>query len=177
MEQTEENVQNEQLQNKNAFNPLVLGGIGIVILVAVFGIFLSQKSSQNKQNVLTASSENISQAGSDTQNSPQTSDQFDNISPTQESDVKIVKVEAGSYYYKPNVIRVKKGQKVKIELTAVDMRHDFNIDELEVRVPITPEGKTSTVEFTADRVGEFEYYCSVANHRQMGQVGKLIVEE
>jgi len=32
------------------------------------------------------------------------------------------------------------------------------------------------VEFTADTPGEFEYYCSVGQHRANGQVGKLIVE-
>ena len=55
------------------------------------------------------------------------------------------------------------------------MMHDFNIDELGVKVPITPSGSSSTVEFTASKVGEFQFYCSVGNHRAMGQVGTLIV--
>jgi len=33
------------------------------------------------------------------------------------------------------------------------------------------------IEFTADKVGEFEYYCSMPGHRQAGQFGKLIVKE
>src|SRR3989344_2957339 len=37
--------------------------------------------------------------------------------------------------------------------------------------------KTKTVEFTVDALGEFEYYCSVGQHRQNGQVGTLIAEE
>jgi nitrosocyanin len=91
--------------------------------------------------------------------------------------VKTVEVEAGSFYYKPNTITVKKGEKVKIVMKSVDMMHDFNIDELGVKVPITKSGSTATAEFTADKVGTFEYYCSVGQHRANGQVGTLVVTE
>ena len=95
--------------------------------------------------------------------------------PTNES-IKTVEVEAGSYYYKPNIITAKKGETIKIEMKSVSMMHDFNIDELGVKMPIVKNGDTGTVEFTVDKVGTFEYYCSVGQHRQLGQVGKLIVE-
>lgn len=91
-------------------------------------------------------------------------------------EVKTIKVEAGSFYYKPVEIRVKVGDKVKIEMTAVDMMHNFNIDELDVKVPLAKSGETTTAEFTASKAGTFEYYCSVGQHRQRGQVGKLVVE-
>ena len=32
------------------------------------------------------------------------------------------------------------------------------------------------IEFTADKTGSFEYYCSVGTHRQMGMKGTLIVK-
>src|SRR5690606_35640871 len=92
-------------------------------------------------------------------------------------DVRVIEIEAGSFYYNPDVIRVKKGETVRIVMTSADMMHDFNIDELGVSLPITQSGETNSVTFTANQVGEFEYYCSVGNHRQMGQVGTLIVEE
>lgn len=88
-----------------------------------------------------------------------------------------IDIEAGSFYYKPNLIRVKKGEKVKVTLNAVSMVHNFNIDELSVKGPNTQMGTSSTVEFTADKVGEFEFYCSIGQHRANGQVGKLIVTE
>ncbi len=94
-----------------------------------------------------------------------------------EGDVQIISVEAGAFYYKPDTITVKKGQKVKIEMKSADMMHDFIIDELEVKMPITQSGDTGVVEFTADTVGSFEYYCSVGQHKANGQVGTLIVEE
>ena len=94
---------------------------------------------------------------------------------TTDMNVKVIDVEAGSFYYKPEVIDVAKGQKIKIIMKSVSMMHDFNIDELGVKMPIIKNGDTGTVEFTADKVGTFEYYCSVGKHRANGQVGKITV--
>lgn len=91
-------------------------------------------------------------------------------------EIKTVEMEAGSFYYKPNIITIKKGEKVKIVMKSVSMMHDFVIDELGVKMPIVKNGDTGTVEFTADKIGTFEYYCSVGQHRQLGQIGKLVVE-
>ncbi|HKY74089.1 MAG TPA: cupredoxin domain-containing protein [Patescibacteria group bacterium] len=101
-----------------------------------------------------------------------------NPSPTaKQENIIAVSLETGSYYYKPDVIRAKKGQTVRIELKSVSMMHNFVIDELGVAMPITKSGDTSTVEFVASKTGTFEFYCSVANHRKMGQVGTLVVTE
>jgi hypothetical protein len=37
-------------------------------------------------------------------------------------------------------------------------------------------GASDVVEFTADKAGTFEYYCSVGNHRAMGMKGTLTVK-
>lgn len=92
-------------------------------------------------------------------------------------DVQVVEIEAGSFYYEPNMIKVKKGQRVQVVIKSVDMMHDFNIDELNVKSEIVKSGETGTVEFVASKVGSFEYYCSVGQHRQNGQVGTIVVEE
>lgn len=94
----------------------------------------------------------------------------------QTDEVRIINIEAGSFYYKPNEITVKQGEKVRIVMNSVSMMHDFNIDELGVKMPIIQNGNTGTVEFTADRKGSFEYYCSVGQHRANGQVGTIIVQ-
>jgi len=87
-----------------------------------------------------------------------------------------IEVEGGSFYFKPNEIRVKVGDRVKITLNSVSIMHDFVIDELNVKSATAPAGQSTTVEFMADKTGTFEYYCSVGNHRAQGQIGKLIVE-
>lgn len=86
-------------------------------------------------------------------------------------------LEAGSFYYKPSVITVKKGETVKIVLNSVDMMHDFVIDELNVRTEIIKSGESGEVTFTPTVAGEFEFYCSVGEHRANGMVGTLIVTE
>jgi nitrite reductase (NO-forming) len=71
---------------------------------------------------------------------------------------------------------VKLGETVRINLTNEQGFHDWVIDEFNARTKQINAGQTDTVEFVADKVGTFEYYCSVGNHRQMGMIGKLIVE-
>lgn len=88
----------------------------------------------------------------------------------------LIEVEGGSFNFEPNEIRVKAGEPVTIKLNSVDMMHDFVIDELEVRTEIIKGGESTTVTFTPTEKGEYEFYCSVGNHKAQGMVGALIVE-
>ena len=90
--------------------------------------------------------------------------------------VKSFTVEGKNFAFNPSTITVKKGDKVKITFTSVGGFHDFVIDEFNVSTKQLSTGQTETVEFTADKAGTYEYYCSVGNHRAMGMVGKLIVQ-
>lgn len=94
-----------------------------------------------------------------------------------EMDVREFTVSTRSFAFNPAEIKVKKGDRVKITLTNTDGFHDWVVDEFNAKTGRINTGQTSSVEFVADKTGTFEYYCSVGNHRQMGMVGKLIVEE
>lgn len=88
-----------------------------------------------------------------------------------------VNVTGADFSYNPDEIKVKKGDTVKIVLTSGDsMPHDFVIDELNIQSDQVTQGQTAEVTFVADRAGEYEYYCSVGNHREQGMVGTLVVE-
>lgn len=132
--------------------------VGLLAILAAFGIYYY--ANQQPQKKVTV----------------QTPPSITDSSSSDGGQIKVVEMEAGSFYYKPNAIEVSKGQKVKIVMKAVSMMHDFNIDELGVKMPIVKNGETGTVEFTADKVGSFEYYCSVGQHRANGQVGTLTVK-
>ena len=55
--------------------------------------------------------------------------------------------------------------------------HDFVIDELNVKTPIVQTGETAVVEFVVPNTpGTFNYYCGVANHRQLGMEGTLTIQ-
>lgn len=92
-----------------------------------------------------------------------------------ETDVKVFNVSGANFRFDPATITVKKGDKVKIIFKPLDMQHDFDITALGIDSPVTVAGETSEIEFTAATAGEFEYFCSVGQHRKNGMVGKLVV--
>jgi len=93
-----------------------------------------------------------------------------------ESEVVEFDIRASNFKYDLSEIRVKVGDRVKINLTSEQGEHDLVIDELGVRSKILMDNESEVVEFVANEKGTFEYYCSVGQHRQMGMVGNLIVE-
>ncbi len=85
-------------------------------------------------------------------------------------------VEAANFSFSPNTIKVKKGTKIKITFKSNQGTHDFVLNDFKVRTKLLQANQSQTVEFTANKVGSFEYYCSVGDHRQMGMKGTLVVE-
>lgn len=174
----ENSEQKEQIEPKKSSNMMLVGGV-VLGIVLVGGAYLASRGSNKTPSTLPAQTEISTNS---TQNSIVTDTPTSGVisqpvegTPT---DSKIVNIEmqAGSFYYNPKEIRVKKGQTVKINLKAMDMMHNFNIDVLGIKSPTVNAGETTTIEIVANKVGEFEYYCSVGQHRQLGQVGTLIVE-
>ncbi len=73
-------------------------------------------------------------------------------------------------------ISVKKGDKVRIKVTNTKGDHDFRLDEFNVNA-VTPLNEEVMIEFTADKAGDFVYYCGKPNHRALGQWGTLKVAD
>ncbi|MFH1836085.1 MAG: cupredoxin domain-containing protein [Methanobacteriota archaeon] len=87
-----------------------------------------------------------------------------------------IDLETKRFEFIPAEIRVKKGDILLLRLTSADVNHGFAIDEYDIKVDI-PAKETKILQFTADKTGEFTYYCSVycgSGHGSMK--GKLIVE-
>lgn len=76
--------------------------------------------------------------------------------------------------YSLKEITVNQGDKVRIKITVTKGTHNFNLDEFNIKAD-TPLNQEVTVEFTADKAGEFIYYCSIPGHRQNGHWGTLKV--
>ncbi len=92
------------------------------------------------------------------------------------NEVRIV-ISGSNFKFEPNIISAKVGDKVVVEFINIDGFHDFRIDEFNVATEMLETDESETVEFTVDKTGTFEFYCSVGEHRQMGMVGTLTVEE
>jgi heme/copper-type cytochrome/quinol oxidase subunit 2 len=71
------------------------------------------------------------------------------------------RVEARSFAYTPAVISVNPGDRVTIDLAAVDVVHGLSIDGYNLSVSADP-GQTAHLTFVADRLGTFRLRCSVA---------------
>jgi plastocyanin len=91
--------------------------------------------------------------------------------------VKEISVTNKGFDFIPREIRVKKGDTVRLTFTNGGGFHDWVIDEFDAATRQIPAGRSETIEFVADKSGEFEFYCSVGNHRARGMWGKFIVVE
>ncbi|MEX2029101.1 MAG: cupredoxin domain-containing protein [Candidatus Paceibacterota bacterium] len=97
---------------------------------------------------------------------------------TEEStaDVKEFTVSASNFSFSPSTLRVAEGDRVKITFKNTMGFHDFVIDEYGIAAKQTQSPTTEVIEFTANKAGSFEYYCSIGTHRAMGMRGTLVVE-
>ncbi len=93
-----------------------------------------------------------------------------------EQDVVDVTVVGTNMVFDLKEIRVKKGDKVRVTFKNEEGFHDWVLDEFNAKTKQISAGQEEVVEFTADKTGTFEYYCSVGKHRENGMVGTLIVE-
>jgi len=94
----------------------------------------------------------------------------------------VFNVTAGNFKFmidgedNPN-LTVKLGDVVRVEFTSTEGYHDFVIAEFNAITDRVWAVNSTSVEFVADKAGEFEYFCSVGKHRDMGMAGFLTVEE
>ncbi|CAN5235757.1 hypothetical protein BH09PAT2_BH09PAT2_01110 [soil metagenome] len=174
----------EETEKKDGMNPMIIVAIVAVVAIAGIAFMMSRNNSNTQTDTMmkqAAPAEDTAMTGGEkmaatSAPADDTAMKDDSMMKADASEVQIVNIEGGSFYFKPNEIHVKKGQKVKVVMNAVSMMHDFVIDELDVRMPVVKNGSKGEVEFTADKAGTYEFYCSVGQHRANGQVGKLIVE-
>lgn len=90
--------------------------------------------------------------------------------------VKEFTITSTNFAFNPKDITVQKGDRVRINFKNTDGYHNLVIDEFNVATKTLNEGGSDTVEFVANKIGSFVYYCSVGNHRTMGMWGRLNVE-
>lgn len=96
-----------------------------------------------------------------------------------------INIELGGYYFKPDSIKVKVGQPVKLVLTNSGrfVPHNLVINApdagIDIKVGVSG-GKTESVSFTPTRVGKYEMFCSkkmifMKSHKDKGMHGTLEV--
>jgi cytochrome c oxidase subunit 2 len=108
---------------------------------------------------------------------PTTIARADNDQSTTTQSVHEIQVTLRKYEFTPGSLHVKKGEKVRLIMTAVDHDHGFKLDAFGVDQKVR-KGTAATVEFTADKSGTFQFRCSsVCGLGHRGMKGTLVVEE
>lgn len=79
--------------------------------------------------------------------------------------------------FDPSIITVKKGEKVRLIITATDCEHEFRLQPFDI-LQALKKGDPEIIEFTASKAGTFNFKSSVYCGRGHGKMnGKLIVED
>jgi nitrosocyanin len=143
----------------------------IIVLIGGFALVQSQKTAPQTTQTTTNTTAQPTAAMKE-ETSPASGDAM----MKQDGAVKEFTVEGKNFSFTPSTMTVNKGDTVKITFKNSGGMHDFKIDEFNVATKQIQSGASETVEFTADKAGTFDYYCSVGNHRAMGMQGTLTVK-
>ena len=87
-----------------------------------------------------------------------------------------INVVMKKYDIQPNVIHVKRGEPVELDVTTSDVQHGLDVPDLGIKESVQP-GRTTRINFTPQKPGEFKVVCGVIcgpHHDDM--MGKLVVE-
>ena len=98
------------------------------------------------------------------------------VVPVNSDSIQEIRIVAKQFEYVPSSVVVKKGIPVRIILSSQDVTHGFAIDAFKVSASVE-KGKDTVVNFTPDKTGTFDYYCSVfCGIGHLGMRGKITVK-
>ena len=164
----------------------------LIIIIAIlclgaFGVYYAKSAPFSKKEELSENGQIIETNEVDMikeETVPQTSVNEESTEASQESIIEgnVKEFSMDSYYdgdgmwFSLKEIDVNKGDLVKINVKNTKGMHNFNIDEYNIKTE-TPLDEVTTIEFVADKSGDFVYYCSKPGHKENGQWGTLKVSD
>jgi cytochrome c oxidase subunit 2 len=91
--------------------------------------------------------------------------------------VREIPMTAKKYEFSPATITARKGEHLKLVITALDKDHGIEIEAFNIKQELK-KGVPTPIEFAADKVGEFPFKCSKFCGFGHGKMkGKLIIED
>ncbi len=90
---------------------------------------------------------------------------------------KEIYVEGYNFRFESNEIVLKKGETVRIIFESKEGFHDLVSNELGIATKQLNAAQSDSIIFTPQEIGDFEFYCSIGNHRELGMVGTIRVIE
>ncbi|KKS28559.1 MAG: Nitrite reductase [Parcubacteria group bacterium GW2011_GWA2_43_11] len=147
----------------------------IVIIILIAGGFWFFMRADDTQTPSTKQTPSTAQTTPVTKQPSTSSATQTPSSQTQTNNRVVFNIKGTKFAYDKKELTVTEGDMVTINFESADGFHDWVIDEFNAATKQVDVGVPTSVTFVADKVGVFEYYCSVGNHRAMGMVGKLTV--
>jgi cytochrome c oxidase subunit 2 len=96
--------------------------------------------------------------------------------PALASEPQVVKLIAQRFHYTPGEFRVKAGQPILLEFTALDFVHGFNMPDLKVRADLLP-GTVTRVSLPAVQAGSYDFVCdNFCGDKHEEMHGRMIVQ-
>jgi heme/copper-type cytochrome/quinol oxidase subunit 2 len=84
-------------------------------------------------------------------------------------------ITASNYRFSPNRLEVTQDDLIKLTVQSADVAYSLTIDEYRLSRRV-PAGGSTTLEFRADRAGNFPFYSNLSNDPRHAQMrGELIV--
>jgi plastocyanin len=168
------------MQNKNL---LLIGAFVVLAAVLLFlygngATDVGNSQEQAEETTLTDSPESMTDGnttGDDTlENDSATGDAM-----TNDESVDFT-LELSNFKFEPTMIQASAGETIRIKLVNTGGFHDFVIDELDVASEQINTGDETIVEVTIPAnpsQDTYEFYCSIADHKELGMVGVLKIVE
>lgn len=150
---------------------LILVGIAFLLLGVVLVFFLGIQSQNSKKSNV---SQQLDQSNQAAESKPL--DVATDSAKQKSTDAREIIVDGSNFKFSPDKITIKKDEKIRIVFKNTQGVHDFKVDELKIATKVIRAKEEDWVEFFADKIGTFEFYCSVGSHKEMGMKGTLIVE-
>ncbi len=93
-----------------------------------------------------------------------------------ESDYREFTIAAKDSGFEPSTLTVKKGEKVRLIITATDCEHEFRLQAFDI-LQALKKGDPEIIEFTASKSGTFEFkssvYCGKGHGKMRGRLEVL----
>src|SRR5262245_33937607 len=81
------------------------------------------------------------------------------LAPAAADTPRTIDVTVSRFQFSPDVIALKQGERVRLNVVSADGAHGFEVKELGLNARVG-SGKTVTLDVTPDRAGSFEIKCS-----------------
>jgi len=126
---------------KVIFTIIIIGGL-------ITGYFLTQKPKVVKEEET---------AIAEPQNEDKNAKDKEEKQEEKKNEVRVINISAKKFQYSPNVINVKKGEKIKIVVEDGDVKHGIMVPEL-----LFPPSQNNfnEIDLNIDKEGEYVFYCT-----------------